>query len=279
MSVNEASKRELLTELEQFHNGLVGYKQLVLMPKERRLAVNLEAKFQTLRLVLERQYGSLKEVIEKYGSSTRVLLQGGNYECEAFTSAFRPTTFSPEALEIVMDTAIAAVNTVIGYLQSPMLSEDMATITTSAPPEAFIAHGGESPARKKLVNFLNALGITPIIVEEQPSEGRSKDKNVEHYLKQCDCAIILATRGDVDGRTGEFIPRGNILNEVGRCQEILPNRTVYLLEEGVKFPTNIDEKVWGRFTEESEESMDKAFIKIAKELRAFGLIRPIKPAG
>jgi predicted nucleotide-binding protein len=121
-----------------------------------------------------------------------------------------------------------------------------------------------------------ALGVTPIIVEEQPSEGRSKDKNVEYYLKQCNCAVILATKGDVDGRTGEFIPRGNILNEVGRCQEIFPNRMVYLLEERVKFPTNIDEKVWERFT---EESMDKAFIKIAKELRAFGLITPTKPAG
>ena len=143
-------------------------------------------------------------------------------------------------------------------------------------PKAFIAHGGESAARDKLEDLLMALGVTPIIVEEQPSEGRSKDKNVEYYLNECDCAIILATKGDVDGRTGQFIPRGNILNEVGRCQEIFPDRIVYLLEKGVKFPTNIDEKVWERFT---GESMDKAFIKVAKELRAFGLIRPIKPAG
>lgn len=143
------------------------------------------------------------------------------------------------------------------------------------PPKAFIAHGGELTARDKLQDFLMALGVIPIIVEEQPSEGRSKDKNVEYYLKRSDCAIILATKGDIDGRTGEFIPRGNILHEVGRCQEIFPNRMVYLLEEGAKFPTNIDEKVWERFT---KESMDKAFIKITKELRAFGLIRPIKPA-
>ena len=146
----------------------------------------------------------------------------------------------------------------------------------ATPPKAFIAHGGKSTARGKLEDFLTALGITPIIVEEQPSQGRSKDKNVEHYLKQCDCAIILATKGDVDGRTGEFIPRGNILIEIGRYQEILPDRMIYLLEEGAKFPTDIDEKVWERFT---KEGMDKAFIKIAKELRAFGLIRPMKPAG
>ena len=143
-------------------------------------------------------------------------------------------------------------------------------------PSVFIAHGGKTAARDKLEDFLTVLGVTPIIVEEQPSQGRSKDKNVEYYLKQCDCAIILATKGDVDGRTGEFIPRGNILIEIGRCQEILPDRMIYLLEEGAKFPTNIDEKVWERFT---QESIDKAFIKVAKELRAFGLIRATKPGG
>ena len=143
-------------------------------------------------------------------------------------------------------------------------------------PSVFIAHGGKTAARDKLEDFLTVLGVTPIIVEEQPSQGRSKDKNVEYYLKQCDCAIILATKGDVDGRTGEFIPRGNILIEIGRCQEILPDRMIYLLEEGAKFPTNIDEKVWERFT---QESIDKAFIKVAKELRAFGLIRATKSGG
>lgn len=143
-------------------------------------------------------------------------------------------------------------------------------------PSVFIAHGGKTAARDKLEDFLTVLGVTPIIVEEQPSQGRSKDKNVEYYLKQCDCAIILATKGDVDGRTGEFIPRGNILIEIGRCQEILPDRMIYLLEEGAKFPTNIDEKVWERFT---QESIDKAFIKVAKELRAFGLIRATKLGG
>jgi predicted nucleotide-binding protein len=273
MSLNEASKREVLTELEQFLNQFVRYREFVLMPEEKRVAANVEGEFQMLRLELQRKYGSLKEVIKKYGSPTRVLLESGKYECEAFTSAFGSyKVFGPGALEVVVDTAIAAVNTAIGNLQSPMSLESVTTVTILASPKAFIAHGGESPAREKLVNFLNALGITPIIVEEQPSEGRSKDKNVEHYLKQCDCAIILATKGDVDGQTGEFIPRGNILNEIGRAQEILPDKMIYLLEEETKFPTNIDEKVWERFT---QESMDKAFIKITKELRAFELIKTV----
>lgn len=178
----------------------------------------------------------------------------------------------------ILEAKLKRLKNVLDSISSDLsLSEFPEDITkelvSTRPPRAFIAHGGESAARDKLEDFLTALGVTPTITEKQPSQGRSKDKNVEYYLKQCDCAIILATRGDVDGRTGEFIPRGNILNEIGRCQEIFPNRIVYLLEEGVKFPTNIDEKVWERFT---EDSMDKTFIKVANELRSFGLLRDMK---
>ena len=178
----------------------------------------------------------------------------------------------------ILETRLKRLKNVLDSISSDLAFSELREGTTEElvpthPPKAFIAHGGETTAREKLVNFLNALGITPIIVEGQPSEGRSKDKNVEHYLKQCDCAIILATQGDIDGRTSEFIPRGNILNEIGRAQEILPDKMIYLLEEETKFPTNIDEKVWERFT---QESMDKAFIKIAKEFRALGLIKAIK---
>jgi hypothetical protein len=137
-------------------------------------------------------------------------------------------------------------------------------------PGAFIAHGGQMPALDKLKQFLSALGVTPIIAEEQPSENRSIDEQVSWCLGKCDCAVILATKGDIDGHTGEFLPKGNTLNEIGRCQERFPDRTIYLLEEGTRFPSNISEKIWEHFT---QDNMGKAFIKIARELKAFGLIK------
>ncbi len=141
-------------------------------------------------------------------------------------------------------------------------------------PQAFIAHSGESLALTKLRQFFEALGITPIIAEEQPSEGRSIDEQVKWCLGQCNCALVLATKGDIDSKTGEFIPRGNILIEVGRCQERFSEKTIYLLEEQAKFPSNISEKVWERFT---QDNMERAFIKVAKELRAFGIIKTVYP--
>ena len=141
-------------------------------------------------------------------------------------------------------------------------------------PKVFIAHGGESPSLNKLREFLEALGVEPLVVEEQPSEGRSVGENVDWYARQADCAIILATKGDIDGKTGRFIPRGNVLIEIGKSQELFKDRIIYLLQAGTKVPTNISEKVRGRFT---TQRMDDAFIKIAKELNKFGILKAVKP--
>jgi len=152
--------------------------------------------------------------------------------------------------------------------------EEKPVTVTGLPPKAFIAHGGDSPALRNLKSFLEALGVQPLIVEEQPSEGRSISENVDWCARQADCAIILATKGDIDGKTGSFIPRGNVLMEIGKSQEIFKEKIIYLLQAGVKFPTNISEKVRERFT---TQNMDKAFIKIAKELRKFGILKAVKP--
>lgn len=168
------------------------------------------------------------------------------------------------------------VNEALGKLEAgeAVESRPMAETRQVQPPKAFIAHGGASRARAKLEDFLLALGVEPLIVEERPSEGRSVNDNVGHYFNQSDCAIILATKGDIDSNTGEFIPRGNILIEVGMSLQRLPNKTIYLLEKGAKFPSDISEKVWERFT---HGNMEKAFIKVAKELKAFGLLEAVKP--
>jgi predicted nucleotide-binding protein len=142
------------------------------------------------------------------------------------------------------------------------------------PPKAFIAHGGDSPALSKLKSFLEALGVQPLIVEEQPSEGRSVGENVDWYARQADCAIILATKGDIDSKTGRFIPRGNVLIEIGKSQELFKDRIIYLLQAGAKLPTDVSEKVRERFT---PQSIDNAFIKIAKELNKFGILKAVKP--
>ncbi len=141
-------------------------------------------------------------------------------------------------------------------------------------PKAFIAHGGESPALAKLKNLLISFGIEPLVIEEQPSKGKSVGEKVDWYARQADFAVILAEKGDKDTKTGQFIPRGNVLIEIGKAQELFPDKTIYLLQAGTKFPSNVSEKVWIRFV---PQSMNDAFIEIVRELREFGVLRAHKP--
>ena len=263
----EADRRRLVAELTTFRSGLIRYKELVMAVKSKKPVEKEEV--DRLGLELQRDYGSLKDVIEEHGGSAVLLLQGGTYKCSVFVEMFSYVMFGPEALEAVMNLAIATVGMAIGSLEKLDVSKSIDGEPLT-PPKAFIAHGGDCSALAKLKEFLRAIGVEPLVVEDQPSEGRSVDHNVEHYLGQADCAVILATKGDIDGRTGELLPRGNILVELGRCQERLPNRTVWLLEEDAKFPSNVNEKVWERF---SQGSMERAFIKVAKELKAIGIIK------
>jgi len=98
------------------------------------------------------------------------------------------------------------------------------------------------------------------------------DHAIQTGLRHSELASLRV--GDIDGKTGDFIPRGNVLMEIGILQEILKGKIIYLLQKGTKFPTNINEKVWERF---SPQSMDKAFIKVARELIAFGILKAVKP--
>lgn len=177
-----------------------------------------------------------------------------------------------DAYEIALDSALHKCALIAD--ETPKDKSEQPPTIIGSPPKSFIAHGGQSPILDKLKNFLIALGIEPVVVEEQASEHRSVGDNVDYYARQADFAIILATKGDIDGKTGGFIPRGNVLIEIGKSQEIFKDKIIYLLQAGTKFPTNISEKVWGRFT---TERMDDAFIKIARELHKFGILHAIKP--
>ena len=144
----------------------------------------------------------------------------------------------------------------------------------ATPPKAFVAHGPKAKPLEKLCSFLRALGVQPIVIEEEPSEGRSIDQQVEIFLEQADCAIVLGTADDKELKDGRLYPRRNVHVEIGRFQERFPRRIIYLLEEGASLPSNISEKVHERF---SQESMEEAFVRVVRELTAFGILKAIKP--
>ncbi len=141
------------------------------------------------------------------------------------------------------------------------------TVRTESRRRVFISHGKDSKALTKIERFIRGLGLTPVIVRNEASGGRALDDLVEEQMDACECMVALATKDDeVDGR---HQPRPNVIHEIGLAQEKLQGRLIYLKEEGCDFPSNIASKVWENFT---QDNLENAFLKIGKELRAFGLI-------
>ena len=273
---------DALNELRDFYKKLRRYQNRQKRRSREDFSEAQDRSLDAFRLELQRYHGRLSDTISKYGGGA--VLPSLGIEYEVFTLALGSLNMHPNHFT-ALDGAISLVNKAVAKLESEGASWETTNNkpgkvpqkphkTNTELPKVFIAHGGESPALDKLTNFLIALGIEPLVVEEQPSEGRSISENVDYYARQSDFAIILATKGDIDGKTGGFIPRGNVSMEIGKLQELLKDRIVYLLQAETKFPSDISEKVRERFT---PQSMDKAFIKVARELKKCGIIKAVKP--
>jgi len=133
--------------------------------------------------------------------------------------------------------------------------------------KVFISNGTPSKALEKVERFIRALGLQPLIVMRQPSEGLAIDDLVDKRMEESDCCVILAT-GDEEV-AGRRQPRANVLHEIGLAQEKMESRIIYLKEVGCDFPSNVRPKVWENF---QQENMEAAFEKISKELHSFGLL-------
>ena len=145
------------------------------------------------------------------------------------------------------------------------------------PPKVFLSHGKESVALRKLTEFIETLGIEPLIAKKQASLDKDLSEKVNLYLKQADFVIVLATGDDTvrDKKTEKEViqPRQNVIHEIGLAQKTHPGKIIYLLEEGAEFSSNIRPRVWENF---KQRNMMNAFLGIVRELRAYGILKVTK---
>jgi predicted nucleotide-binding protein len=224
--------------------------------------------------------GKYAPLVKEYTGLETIHTSAGLENVWDWAFSFEPNTLVVSAL----DKCYQATSRTIGKLEDDItrgvrdkqgnLIEKPSSKISLEPPKVFVAHGGKSEARDKLYRFLTALGITPLVIEEEPKEGRSVNEQVEYYSEQAHCAVVLGTADDKELKDGKLYPRRNVHIEIGRFQEKFPNRIIFLLEEGASFPSDISEKLYTRFT---QESMDEAFIAVATELKAFGMLKVVKP--
>jgi predicted nucleotide-binding protein len=111
-------------------------------------------------------------------------------------------------------------------------------------PKVFIVHGRDDVAKVKVARFLEKLGIKPIILHEQPNNGRTIIEKFEGEASDVDFAVVLLTgddRGAIKDSEENSQPRArqNVIFELGYFMGVLSrSRVVALKETGIELPSD-----------------------------------------
>lgn len=131
-------------------------------------------------------------------------------------------------------------------------------------------HGHDEAAKQSAAHFLEKLELEPIILHEEPNQGRTIIKKFEDYSDVA-YAVVLLTPDDIGGRANDpegFLPRArqNVIFELGFMIGKLGRERVCALHKGeVEIPSDFSGVLWIRM------DVGGAWkFKLARELKEVG---------
>jgi predicted nucleotide-binding protein len=104
-----------------------------------------------------------------------------------------------------------------GVGQAPPLSKASLSVASG---KVFVVHGHDEGARETVARFIGNLGLEPIILHEQASQGRTIVEKLERH-GDVGYAVVLLTPDDAGGKKGtspyDLLPRArqNVILELG----------------------------------------------------------------
>ena len=132
----------------------------------------------------------------------------------------------------------------------------------------FISHGKFNPAFANLETFIRAIGCFPIYDINEPTDGKTINQHVSLLMEKAAFYIVLVSF-ETTNVSGTKLPNHNVIIEYDRLVQSKIDTMIVFLEEGCTMPSMLQEVIWVPFT---ERCMDKAFIKLAAELKAHNLL-------
>jgi len=180
---------------------------------------------------------------------------------------------SYDELVTLRGAAISAQKEIVHAIKYPESMKIFYSATTTEPSEnlqnnrkIFVVHGRDEAKKIDLRDFLKKINTEPIILEDQPIEGKTVLDQFEHYANLCSFALILMTGDDFGGlynyslqnifstskeeemelnqKNEQFVEtraRQNVITELGYFWGRLGlERLRILYEEGVAKPSDID---------------------------------------
>lgn len=152
-----------------------------------------------------------------------------------------------------------------------VVSESHSETDNNAPDEVFIVHGHDVAARESVCRFIERIGARPVVLAEQPNQGRTIIEKFEDHSK-VKFAVVLLTPDDVGGVRSApddigFRARQNVILELGYFLGKLGRARFCILNKGgLEMPSDIHGMLW--------IEMDPAHgwrISLARELRHAGV--------
>lgn len=136
--------------------------------------------------------------------------------------------------------------------------------------DIFIVHGHDEATLQRVARTVRTLTERePVVLREQPNQGRTIIEKFEAHAAKCSFAIALLTRDDLGRAAGDPSEqpraRQNVVFEAGYFVGLLGRHRVVLLhEERVVPPSDLDGIAY--------VSLNSAWqVELAKELRAAGI--------
>ena len=129
--------------------------------------------------------------------------------------------------------------------------------------QVFVVHGQDEGTKDTVARVLKELDLDPIVLHEQPSEGRTIIEKFERYA-QVGFAIVLLMPDDKCDSS--FRARQNVIFELGYfIGKLGRSRTCALFREGVEMPSDYDGVLYIKMDEPGAWKM-----KLIKELQGAG---------
>ena len=143
--------------------------------------------------------------------------------------------------------------------------------STALSNRVFVVHGHDDGAREAVARLLSRIGLDPLILREQPNQGRTVIEKFEDY-SDVGFAVVLLTPDDRGGRHHEGYEaqcpraRQNVWLELGFfIGKLTRSRVCALYRKGVEIPSDYQ----GVVLQEFDESEAWKF-RLAKEIQAAG---------
>jgi predicted nucleotide-binding protein len=146
---------------------------------------------------------------------------------------------------------------------------------TAGPDKVFVVYGHDTGARADLERMLLRWGLTPLILDQLPSEGQTIIEKLEKYTGQVGFAVVLATPDDEGHRAGhpdekKTRARQNVVLELGMLLSSLGRSRVAILlrdQTEMERPSDIHGLIYIPF---KDDLIKDSGLVLAKELVAAG---------